>query len=235
MAILRRECRSTLRDIKAGPKPWNSPAGGPPAAENAGASADRRLLPFCRTPIAPGQTVKWRAPKPFLAGARSANEPHAATGSADVPEARRRPPPEYPRLRKPAAGQADRLSRIRCALVVRDQGLRPAARAQPDGGHRPRHGARHAARRNGRPPRDRHRSRLPGLFVGNQDGAGHRPDGIGLPRPRHRPRDDADGLFRAVRPRRAGGRPGHRLAQRERLDRGQDGLGAGRSPSAPKR
>ena len=40
---------------------------------------------------------------------------------------------------------------------------------------------------------------------------------------RHRACGDADGLFRAVRPRRALRRHGHRLAQRQRLDRREDG------------
>ena len=50
----------------------------------------------------------------------------------------------------------------------------------------------------------------------------------GLQGARHRPRDDADGLFRAVRARRAVRRDGHRLAQRQRLDRREDG----RQPAA---
>ena len=43
---------------------------------------------------------------------------------------------------------------------------------------------------------------------------------------RHRPRDHADGLFRPVRARRSRRRDGHRLAQRQRLDRREDGRGA---------
>ena len=69
-------------------------------------------------------------------------------------------------------------------------------------------------------------------------GAGHRPDGGGLQGARHRARDHADGLFRAVRARRALRRHGHRLAQRQRLDRREDGrqpaahLRAGRDDAA---
>ncbi len=68
--------------------------------------------------------------------------------------------------------------------------------------------------------------------------AGHRPDGGGLQGARHRARDHADGLFRAVRARRALRRHGHRLAQRQRLDRREDGrqpaahLRAGRDDAA---
>ena len=43
---------------------------------------------------------------------------------------------------------------------------------------------------------------------------------------RHRPRDHADGLFRPVRARCSRGRDGHGLAQRQRLDRREDGRGA---------
>ena len=57
----------------------------------------------------------------------------------------------------------------------------------------------------------------------HQAGPGHRPDGGRLQGARHRPGCDADGLFRPVRPRRAVRGHGHRLAQRERLDRRQDG------------
>ena len=64
------------------------------------------------------------------------------------------------------------------------------------------------------------------------------PDGGRLQGARHRPRDVADGLFRAVRSRRAVRRDGHRLAQRQRLDRREDGreppadLRAGRDDAA---
>ena len=69
-------------------------------------------------------------------------------------------------------------------------------------------------------------------------GAGHRPDGGRLQGARHRAGDHADGLFRAVRARRALRRHGHRLAQRQRLDRREDGrqpaahLRAGRDEAA---
>ena len=105
-------------------------------------------------------------------------------------------------------------------------GATGAAGAQPPRGDRARHGFRHAPRRARRAPRGGHRPRLSRLFLRDQDGARHRPRRLGLQGPRHRPRDDADGLFRPVRPRRAGGRHGHRLPQRERLDRRQDGLAA---------
>ena len=59
-------------------------------------------------------------------------------------------------------------------------------------------------------------------------GADQRPDGGGLQGPRHRPGPVADGLFRPVRPRRAGRRDGHGLAQRQWLDRRQDGRAAAR-------
>ena len=65
-----------------------------------------------------------------------------------------------------------------------------------------------------------------------------RPDGGRLQGARHRPRRDADGLFRAVRARRAVRRHGDGLAQRQRLDRREDGrqppahLRAGRDDAA---
>ena len=64
------------------------------------------------------------------------------------------------------------------------------------------------------------------------------PDGGGLQGARHRAAHHADGLFRAVRARRALRRHGHRLAQRQRLDRREDGrqpaahLRAGRDDAA---
>ena len=58
--------------------------------------------------------------------------------------------------------------------------------------------------------------------------AGLRPAGGRHEGARHRPGDDADGLFRAVRSRRAVRRDGDRLAQRQRLDRREDG----RQPAA---
>ena len=94
---------------------------------------------------------------------------------------------------------------------------------QPDGGRGPRHGARHAVPRARREARGRDRPRLPQLFGVGEDGAGGGPDGGGLQGPRHRPCGHADGLFRPVRPRRAVRRHGHRLAQRQRLDRREDG------------
>ena len=101
-------------------------------------------------------------------------------------------------------------------------------------GHRARHadpGARRAAG-------DRHRPRLPRLFVLGEEFAGVGPARRRLQGARHRPCDDADGLFRAVRSRRAVRRDGHRLAQRQRLDRREDGrqppahLRAGRDDAA---
>ena len=71
--------------------------------------------------------------------------------------------------------------------------------------------------------RDRGRPRLPQLFGLDQArhdrGAhGRRAEGA-----RHRPCHHADGLFRPVRPGNASGGDGDRLAQRQRLDRRQDG------------
>ena len=108
--------------------------------------------------------------------------------------------------------------------MVRRAGLAEDARPQPDGRHRPRHGHRHPPRRVRRQARGGHRPRLPPVFLVDQDGADLRHDGGGLQGARHRPGADADGLFRPVRPRRPGGRDGDRIAQRERLDRRQDGL-----------
>ena len=62
-----------------------------------------------------------------------------------------------------------------------------------------------------------------GYSASVKNGAGLRPAGGGLQGARHRPRDDADGLFRAVRTRRALRRHGDGLAQRQRLDRREDG------------
>ena len=81
-------------------------------------------------------------------------------------------------------------------------------------------------------------ARLPRLFGRGEDGAGVWPDGGGLQGPRHRPRGHADGLFRPVRSRRAVRRHGDGLAQRQRLDRREDGrqpaahLRAGRDDAA---
>ena len=61
---------------------------------------------------------------------------------------------------------------------------------------------------------------------GDQAGAGVGPDGGRRARQGCRAGAVADGLFRAVRARRAVGRDGHRLAQRERLDRREDGRAA---------
>ena len=66
-------------------------------------------------------------------------------------------------------------------------------------------------------------ARFPRLFGLDQDGAGHRPDGRRHQGARHRPCGHADGLFRAVRSRRAVRRDGHGLAQRQWLDRREDG------------
>ena len=72
-------------------------------------------------------------------------------------------------------------------------------------------------------PAHRHRPRFPLLFGVDQDGADERADRRGLHGARHRARAHADGLFRAVRARRAVRRHGHRLAQRQWLDRREDG------------
>ena len=120
-----------------------------------------------------------------------------------------------------ADGEGDRLSRIRRALAVR-QGN------QPDGRAGARHGAGRADRGTRRQAGDRHRPRFPRLFGLDQIRADLRPDGGGLQGARHRACGDADGLFRAVRSRRALRRHGHGLAQRQRLDRRQDG----RQPAA---
>ena len=61
------------------------------------------------------------------------------------------------------------------------------------------------------------------LFGVGQDGADLRLDGGGLQGPRHRPRGHAHGLFRPVRARRALRGDGDGLAQRQRLDRREDG------------
>ena len=84
-------------------------------------------------------------------------------------------------------------------------------------------GPRHADPRARRQARDRHRPRFPRLFGLGEEFAGVRADGGRLQGARHRPCGDADGLFRAVRPRRAVRRHGHGLAQRQRLDRREDG------------
>ena len=133
-----------------------------------------------------------------------------------VPQAKVRAYAQYLRLRIRAAGEAHRLPRIRRALAARQ-------RDQPDGraGARPR--ARHADPGTRRAARDRHRPRLPRLFLLGEEFAGVGPARRRLQGARHRPCDDADGLFRAVRPRRAVRRDGHRLAQRQRLDRREDG------------
>ncbi len=70
-----------------------------------------------------------------------------------------------------------------------------------------------------------------GYSAVGEDGAGDRADGGGLQGARHRARRDADGLFRAVRARRAVRRHGDGLAQRQRLDRREDGRATVRSPS----
>ena len=70
---------------------------------------------------------------------------------------------------------------------------------------------------------DRHRPRFPRLFGLDQVRADLRPDGVRLQGARHRACDDADGLFRAVRTRRALRRDGDGLAQRQWLDRREDG------------
>ncbi len=59
---------------------------------------------------------------------------------------------------------------------------------------------------------NRHRTRFPWLFGLDQIRADLRPDGVRLQGARHRPRGDADGLFRAVRTRRAVCRDGDGLA-----------------------
>ena len=101
---------------------------------------------------------------------------------------------QYLRLRVLAAGEADRLPRIRRALAA-------GKRNQPDGRAGARHGARQADPRARRQAGDRHRPRFPQLFGLGEDGAGLRPDGGGLQGARHRAGDHADGLFRAVRAR----------------------------------
>ena len=127
--------------------------------------------------------------------------------------------PQHLRLRVAADGEADRLSRIRRALADRE-------RDQSDGraGARPRAGAPLGRAR--RSARRRRRARLPLLFRFDQARADRGADGGRRESARHRPRDHADGLFRPVRARRAGGGDGHCLAQRQRLDRGEDGRGA---------
>src|SRR5271168_1107536 len=76
--------------------------------------------------------------------------------------------------------------------------------------------------------RDRRRPRLPQLFGLDQARHDRGADGRGAEGARHRARDYADGLFRPVRARYAGGGDGDRFAQRQRLDRRQDGrLAAG--------
>ena len=80
----------------------------------------------------------------------------------------------------------------------------------------------------GRQAGNRHRPRLPRLFGLDEDRADLRPAGRRLQGARHRPCDDADGLFRAVRARCALRRDGDGLAQRQRLDRREDG----RQPAA---
>ena len=65
--------------------------------------------------------------------------------------------------------------------------------------------------------------RFPRLFGLDQDGADHRPDERRHQGEGHRARGDADGLFRAVRSRRAVRRDGDGLAQRQWLDRREDG------------
>ncbi len=79
-----------------------------------------------------------------------------------------------------------------------------------------------------RPARGRGRPRLPQLFRLDQARADRGPDGGRGEGARHRPRHHADGLFRPVRARCARGRDGHGLAQRQRLDRREDGRGAAR-------
>ena len=93
-------------------------------------------------------------------------------------------------------------------------------------------------RETGREARDRHRPRFPRLFGLGEDLADLRTAGGRLQGARHRAGDDADGLFRAVRSRRALRRDGDGLAQRQRLDRREDGrqppahLRAGRDDAA---
>ena len=119
-------------------------------------------------------------------------------------------------LRIRADGEAHGLSRIRRALAVRQ-------RNQPDGRAGAGPWARHADPRAWREAGARDGARFPRLFGLDQDGAGHRPDDRRHQGEGHRPRGDADGVFRAVRSRRAVRRDGDGLAQRQRLDRREDG------------
>ncbi len=133
-----------------------------------------------------------------------------------VSEAEARPDAEHLCVRIRTAGQGDRLSRVRRALAVR-------AGNQPDGRAGARHGPRHVDSPAGRTAGHRHRARFPQLFGLDQDGAGLRADGGGLPGARHRAGGNAYGLFRAIRSRRALRRDGDRVPQRKRLDRREDG------------
>ena len=81
-------------------------------------------------------------------------------------------------------------------------------------------------------PRDRDRPRFSRLFGVGEDRADVGADGGGLQGARHRACRHADGLFRPVRARRAVRGDGDRLAQRQRLDRREDGRAIARSPSA---
>ena len=87
-------------------------------------------------------------------------------------------------------------------------------------------GPRHAVARNGRQAAARDRPRFPLLFRLDQTGLDLRPDG-GRRRSRgHRPRAVADGLFRAIRAGLPGRGHGHGLAQRQWLDRRENGRAA---------
>src|SRR5712671_5851444 len=154
----------------------------------------------------------------FLAFTAAVLPPNASIGQdagfghdADVRVRRTLLPAErHPSIR--AAGEADRLPRVRRALAAR-QG------DQPDGRAGARHGARHADPRAGRPARDRHRPRLPRLLGVGEDLAHFGTAGGWLQGARYRACGHADGLFRAVRARRAVRRYGDRLTQRQWLDR----------------
>ena len=112
---------------------------------------------------------------------------------------------QYLRLRIRADGESHRLSRVRRALAVRQ-------RSQSDGHRGARTRPRHAYSRVGRRAAHRDRARFPLLFGLDQNGAGERADRRRLQGVRHRPRGYSDGLFRAVRSRRAVRRHGHRFA-----------------------
>ncbi len=149
-------------------------------------------------------------------GSRSGNRGARPQAEGRAHAARVRSPAQQLRLRAAAHGQADRVPRIRRALAVR-------VRDQPDGRARAGPGARHPAAGTRRQAGTRDRPRFSRLFVIHQIRPGVGPDGGRRDRARHRHGAVAHGVFRPVRARRAGGRHGHGLPQRQRLDGRQDG------------